>query len=53
MVRVENVQLNTSDSSSPSVFIEAVPSAVKLADKIRNEVEAIRAQKGVREIDVE
>jgi len=53
MVRVENVQLNTSDSSSPSVFIEAVPSAVMLADKIRNEVEAIRAQKGVREIDVE
>jgi uncharacterized membrane protein YdbT with pleckstrin-like domain len=53
MVRVENVQLNTSDSSSPSVFIEAVPSAVMLADKIRNEVESIRAQKGVREIDVE
>jgi uncharacterized membrane protein YdbT with pleckstrin-like domain len=53
LVRVENVQLNTSDSSSPSVFIEAVPSAVMLADKIRNEVEAIRAQKGVREIDVE
>jgi uncharacterized membrane protein YdbT with pleckstrin-like domain len=53
MVRVENVQLNTSDSSSPSVFIEAVPSAVMLADKIRTEVEAIRAQKGVREIDVE
>ena len=53
MVRVENVQLNTSDSSSPSVFIEAVPSAVMLADKIRNEVEAIRALKGVREIDVE
>ena len=53
MVHVENVQLNTSDSSSPSVLIEAVPSAVMLADKIRNEVEAIRALKGVREIDVE
>jgi uncharacterized membrane protein YdbT with pleckstrin-like domain len=53
LVHVENVQLNTSDSSSPSVFIEAVPSAVMLADKIRNAVEAIRSQKGVREIDVE
>jgi membrane protein YdbS with pleckstrin-like domain len=50
---IENVQLNTSDSSSPVVFIEAAPRAVGLADKIRNHVEAIRQQKGVREIDVE
>jgi membrane protein YdbS with pleckstrin-like domain len=50
---IENVQLNTSDSSSPVVFIEAAPHAVGLADKIRNQVEAIRQQKGVREIDVE
>jgi uncharacterized membrane protein YdbT with pleckstrin-like domain len=53
MVGVENVQMNTSDTSSPFIFIEAIPSTVGLADKIRNEVEAIRAQKGVREIDVE
>jgi len=50
---VENVQMNTSDTSSPFIFIEAIPSAVGLGDKIRNQVEAIRAQKGVREIDVE
>jgi len=50
---IENVQLNTSDSSSPVVFIEAVPHHTGLADKIRNQVEAIRQQKGVREIDVE
>lgn len=53
MFGVENVQMNTSDTSSPFILIEAIPSAVGLGDKIRNQVEAIRAQKGVREIDVE
>ena len=53
LVGVENVALNTSDASSPFILIEASPSSVGLADKIRNQVEAVRAQKGVREIDVE
>jgi uncharacterized membrane protein YdbT with pleckstrin-like domain len=53
MVGVENVQLNTSDTSSPFIFIEAIPRTVGLGDKIRNQVEIIRQQKGVREIDVE
>lgn len=53
MFGVENVQMNTSDSSSPFIFIEAVSSSVGLADKIRNQVEIIRQQKGVREIDIE
>jgi uncharacterized membrane protein YdbT with pleckstrin-like domain len=52
-VGIENVQLNTSDTSSPFVFIQAVPRGVGLGDKIRNQVEIIRQQKGVREIDVE
>src|SRR5438270_6833668 len=50
---IENVQLNTSDTSSPLVIIEAIPHRVELADKIRNQVEAIRQQKGVRELDIE
>jgi len=50
---IENIQLNTSDTSSPFVFIEAIPHHVSLADRIRNQVETIRQQKGVREIDVE
>jgi len=50
---IENVQLNTSDTSSPLVMIEAIPHEAGLADKIRNQVETIRQQKGVREIDVE
>ena len=53
MFGVENVQLNTSDTSSPLILIEAIPRTVGLADKIRNQVEIIRQQKGVREIDVE
>ena len=53
LVGVENIQLNTSDTSSPVIVIQAIPSTVGLADKVRNQVEAIRAQKGVREIDVE
>ena len=53
LVGVENVQMNTSDTSSPFIFIEAIPRAVGLGDKIRNQVEIIRQQKGVREIAVE
>ena len=53
LARIENVQLNTSDASSPFVLIQAVPSAIGLGDKIRNQVEIIRRDKGVREIDIE
>ena len=53
LVGTENIQLDTSDVETPLVLINAVPSSVGLADKIRNRVEAIRQQKSVREIDVE
>jgi membrane protein YdbS with pleckstrin-like domain len=53
IVGIENVQMNTSDASSPLVLIEAVPSSVGFADKLRNQVEIIRQQKRVREIDIE
>jgi membrane protein YdbS with pleckstrin-like domain len=53
LVSLENVQLNTSDASTPFIFIDAIPCSVGLADKIRNQVEMIRQQKGVREIDNE
>jgi uncharacterized membrane protein YdbT with pleckstrin-like domain len=53
LVGLENVQLNTSDASSPFVLIDAIPCSVGLGDKVRNQVENIRQQKGVREIDVE
>jgi membrane protein YdbS with pleckstrin-like domain len=53
LVGVENVQVTTSDASSPFVLIEAVPSSIGLPDKLRNQVEIIRQQKRVREIDIE
>src|SRR5881398_3842049 len=53
LVGIENVQMNTSDASSPFVLIDAVPSSVGFADKLRNQVEIIRQQKRVREIDIE
>ena len=53
LVGIENVQMTTSDASSPSILIEAVPSSVGFADKLRNQVEIIRQQKRVREIDIE
>ena len=53
LVGIENVQMTTSDASSPLVLIEAVPSSVGFADKLRNRVEIIRQQKRVREIDID
>jgi uncharacterized membrane protein YdbT with pleckstrin-like domain len=53
MLEVENIQINTSDVSSPIVLLEAIPKTVGLADKIRNNVEIVRTQKRVREIDIE
>jgi membrane protein YdbS with pleckstrin-like domain len=53
MMGLETVQLNTSDASSPIVLIDAVPSSAQIADKTRNQVEIIRTQKRVREIDIE
>ena len=53
LVGIENIQMTTTDTSSPLVLIEAVPSSVDFADKLRNQVEMIRQQKRVREIDIE
>ena len=53
MFKVENISITTSDTSSPLVFLEAIPSAVSFADKISNRVEAVRMEKRVREIDIE
>jgi uncharacterized membrane protein YdbT with pleckstrin-like domain len=53
LVGIENVQMTTSDASSPTVLVDAVPSTVGFADKLRNQVEMIRQQKRVREIDIE
>ena len=53
MLGVENLHVTTSDVSSPTLFFEAIPVAAGLPDKLRNQVEIIRVQKRVREIDLE
>lgn len=53
LVGVENIQINTSDLTTPFVLVEAIPSSVGFGDKLRNQVEIIRQQKRVREIDIE
>lgn len=53
LVGVENILLNTTDRTTPLLHIQAIPMTVNLPDKLRNQVEAVRVQKGVREIDVE
>src|SRR5437763_8503961 len=53
MCGLENIQINTSDVSTPFVLIDSVPIALGLGDKIRNAVENVRLQDRVREIDIE
>ncbi|MEP6685532.1 MAG: PH domain-containing protein [Verrucomicrobiota bacterium] len=53
MFALENIHVQTSDLSSPSILLDAIPGVVTLGDKMRNQVEAVRQLKGVREIDIE
>ena len=48
-----NVNLDTSDRSNPLLTIEAIKEPRQLADAIRNQVEALRLARGVREIDMD
>ena len=53
VVGLENIKVNTSDLSSPVILIDGIAQSVGLSDKLRNQVEIIRTQKRVREIDIE
>jgi len=53
MCGLENIHVQTSDLSSPSILIDAIPVVLTLGDKMRNQVEAVRQLKRVREIDIE
>jgi uncharacterized membrane protein YdbT with pleckstrin-like domain len=48
-----DIVLVTSDASSPTLTIHAVAQPERVRELIRKHVEAVRAAKGVREIDVE
>ncbi len=53
IVGLENIKVNTSDLSSPVILLDGISQKVVFADKLRNQVEIIRAQKKVRELDIE
>jgi uncharacterized membrane protein YdbT with pleckstrin-like domain len=50
---LENIELTTSDQSSPLVVIDYMPQNLRLGDKLRAQIEACRVQKGTREIELE
>ncbi|MFN2622968.1 MAG: PH domain-containing protein [Chthoniobacterales bacterium] len=53
IVGLENIKVNTSDLSSPVILLDGISQKIGFADKLRNQVEVIRAQKKVRELDIE
>jgi membrane protein YdbS with pleckstrin-like domain len=53
MVGLENIKVNTSDLSSPVILLDGIAQQIGFPDKLRNQVEIIRAQKKVRELDIE
>lgn len=50
---LQNLQLLTSDSSTPEVVVDYVSADLKLSDRFREQVEHCRVKKGVRELDIE
>jgi uncharacterized membrane protein YdbT with pleckstrin-like domain len=53
MVGLENIELMTSDETSPRVVLDHIPASIHLADQIRAHVEACRLAKGTREVELE
>jgi uncharacterized membrane protein YdbT with pleckstrin-like domain len=52
LVRRANIQIISSDRSSPSVTLPALPRAEWLRQQIRANVERLRVKRGVREMDM-
>lgn len=53
MFGLENIELNTSDTTTPRVVVDYVPATIGLSDQARNAVEACRVAKGTREVELE
>jgi hypothetical protein len=52
-VRRANIQIISSDRSTPAITLPALPNAEWLRQQIRNNVERLRLKRGVREMDIE
>ena len=53
LVRRANIQIISSDRSSPSITLPALPNAEWLRQQIRANVERLRLKRGVREMDMD
>jgi uncharacterized membrane protein YdbT with pleckstrin-like domain len=53
IVRRANIQLRSSDRSTPNMIIPAIANAEALRQQIRSNVERLRAMRGVREMDMD
>ena len=53
LVRRANIQIISSDRSSPSITLPALPNAEWLRQQIRGNVERLRLKRGVREMDMD
>ena len=50
--KLGHVDLVTSDPTTPSLRLQAVPNAASLREQLRNVIESLRASKGIRELDI-
>ena len=53
LVGLGNVTMVTSDASTPTVAMRAIPGAEQVREKLRSAVQAERDRKRVRELDVD
>ena len=53
LVRRANIQIVSSDRSTPAITLPALPNAEWLRQQIRNNVERLRLKRGVREMDMD
>jgi len=53
LVSRANIQIISSDRSSPSITLPALPNAEWLRQQIRTNVERLRLKRGVREMDMD
>ncbi|MBL0927154.1 MAG: PH domain-containing protein [Phycisphaerales bacterium] len=52
LVGLGTITLITSDATNPTLTIRAIADSQRVHDAIRNEVERVRRERGVRELDV-
>jgi uncharacterized membrane protein YdbT with pleckstrin-like domain len=52
LVGLGTVVMVTSDASTPTLVLPGIPDSLAVMDKIRHEVDRVRRERGVRELDV-